>query len=217
MKRLINLFTKITLTIALALAGKQVFAMEPGAAAAKEMKIGELLSAIATGDVEQVETALTAVDYMSMIKHHDGKNMGDVLLARAVKLKNPSIIECLLKHGADINQQNGIGYTELMMAACDGHLQIVQCLVEHGADINIKTYNTHYTALSLAVLRHQHEVADYLLSHLVKKQTVMMLMAYNELCPEADASLPTFPPEVIMGILHPILEDVLKKEAKRFH
>uniref|UniRef100_A0A8C5WD73 Fibronectin type III and ankyrin repeat domains 1 n=1 Tax=Leptobrachium leishanense TaxID=445787 RepID=A0A8C5WD73_9ANUR len=43
------------------------------------------------------------------------------------------LVELLIDHGADINQEDGSGKNSLMLACFSGHLDVVQCLRERGA------------------------------------------------------------------------------------
>ncbi|XP_018573079.1 protein fem-1 homolog C [Anoplophora glabripennis] len=52
-----------------------------------------------------------------------------------------SVVEILLKHGADINAVSDTGSTPVRSACFMTHFEIVKYLVEHGADINRPNYN----------------------------------------------------------------------------
>ena len=58
-----------------------------------------------------------------------------------------NIVYLLLKHGANIDKQNGEGATALMMAAMAGNIDIVKILMAKGADQNIRTFKLGMTAL----------------------------------------------------------------------
>lgn len=60
-----------------------------------------------------------------------------------------SIIDALLKQGADINHQNGNGNTPLHVAVLENKSYIVNFLLEKGADPNIKN-NENQTPLDIA-------------------------------------------------------------------
>ncbi|MFC1537666.1 ankyrin repeat domain-containing protein [Gemmatimonadota bacterium] len=58
-------------------------------------------------------------------------------------------IRALLQEGADVNAQNHLGSTALMVAAEAGHTETVLALIKSGADINAKNYDG-FTALIYA-------------------------------------------------------------------
>lgn len=49
------------------------------------------------------------------------------------------IVECLLNHGADINQKDGAGYSPIMYAARNSYLRVAKYLVEKGANLEDRT------------------------------------------------------------------------------
>lgn len=59
---------------------------------------------------------------------------------------------------------NDEGYTPLMEAAREGHLQVVKSLLKSGAKINAETEETHETALTLAACGGFLEVVECLVS-----------------------------------------------------
>ena len=67
----------------------------------------------------------------------------------------------LLENGADPNYRYGPGYTPLLAAAANGHLEIVKLLLHHGADVHAKT-NDGKSAVSIASERKHAEIAEFL-------------------------------------------------------
>jgi len=69
----------------------------------------------------------------------------------------------LLAKGADINSANKYGDTPLILAAQYGRPAIAAFLLAEGADVN--KGNKYVSALTIAVLNHQHKVAEILLDN----------------------------------------------------
>ena len=95
-------------------------------------------------------------------------NAGDVYgytpLIRASSphnLKDGSVHQLLLEHGADINTQNLFGATSLYNASYFGALEVVRVLLEHGADVEVK-HNVGKTALQRAAEGRYDEVVKLL-------------------------------------------------------
>ncbi|MCW8038361.1 ankyrin repeat domain-containing protein [Acinetobacter entericus] len=70
-------------------------------------------------------------------------------------------VEKSLANGADVNSADEEGYSALHAAAENGYLDVVKLLVEKGADVQHKT---QYTALELAEMAGNDDVAAYLKS-----------------------------------------------------
>jgi len=75
------------------------------------------------------------------------------------------MVELLLKHGANVNQADGLGTTPLMMAAASGNAAVVKALLDHGADVNIKEHAHEQTALMFAANLNRADVISVLLAH----------------------------------------------------
>lgn len=58
-----------------------------------------------------------------------------------------------------INYQDSLGYTALMYASMNGHMEIVKLLLENGADTSIKN-NDGKTALILAFENNHIDIVD---------------------------------------------------------
>ena len=60
------------------------------------------------------------------------------LLITAVNKKNVDAVTVLLRHGADVNWEDGFNTTALMYAASSGNIDIIKLLLNNGADIKHK-------------------------------------------------------------------------------
>ena len=77
-------------------------------------------------------------------------NYGESALHKAVQLKNTTIAETLLKHGAQVDSSADYGYTPLMYACQNGDYEMVSLLLRYGADVK-KRNADDFTALYFAV------------------------------------------------------------------
>ena len=76
-------------------------------------------------------------------------------------LKDGSVHQLLLEHGADINMQNRFGGTSLYYASYYGALEVVRLLLDHSADVEVKD-NDGQTALQIAAEEGRDEVVKLL-------------------------------------------------------
>lgn len=70
-------------------------------------------------------------------------------------------VEHLLLEGQDPNQTDDEGYSALQAAAENDYLEVVKLLIEKGADV---AYKSEYTALQLAEMAGNMDIANYLKS-----------------------------------------------------
>lgn len=83
-------------------------------------------------------------------------------LFRAATTNDPSTIEQMkIPSPMLINACDQFGWTALMMAAFEGHLDVIKVLVRLGANINIET-NQNESAITLAERAKRHEAAAFL-------------------------------------------------------
>jgi ankyrin repeat protein len=87
------------------------------------------------------------------------------------------MVELLLKHGANVNQADGVGTTPLMMAAAAGNADVVKVLLDHGADVNAKEHSNEQTALMFAANLDRAEVISVLLAHGADPNTASKVIA----------------------------------------
>ncbi|NXM87018.1 FEM1C protein, partial [Oenanthe oenanthe] len=72
------------------------------------------------------------------------------------------VVQCLLHHGASVNNTTLTNSTPLRAACFDGHLEIVKYLVEHKADLEVSNRHGH-TCLMISCYKGHKEIAQYLL------------------------------------------------------
>jgi hypothetical protein len=82
-------------------------------------------------------------------------------LHMATYMSRPELIEHLVNHGADINEQGLMGSTALHVAALHGLVQSAAALVANGADKTIRN-DFGETAYDIAMSRGYHAIAGYL-------------------------------------------------------
>jgi ankyrin repeat protein len=80
-------------------------------------------------------------------------------------LSNPyqRLMELLTQSNGDLNCQNYLGETPLLLAIMEGNLSTIELLVEHGADVNVPDHNG-YTPLMYAILINHKDIVEYLLA-----------------------------------------------------
>lgn len=89
---------------------------------------------------------------------------GNTLLTLACRENRIKIVELLLNppYSANINQANQTGYSPLITAATEGHLNLVELLLSRGANINQQN-NNGWTALMCACCFRRIEIIQKLL------------------------------------------------------
>lgn len=101
----------------------------------------------------------------ALIALHANVNIGafgETPLMLATQIGNISILEILIKAGAQIDAQDYRGQTALHRAAICGHEGVAQLLKDKGADLNIAD-DQGETALVLAIENSQSEMVEFLL------------------------------------------------------
>ncbi|KAI0263297.1 hypothetical protein BC834DRAFT_327603 [Gloeopeniophorella convolvens] len=85
-------------------------------------------------------------------------------LQAAAKGNYLSIVQALLKYGADVNAESGAFGTALQAASSRGHLEITRLLLEHGTDVNAAGGDSE-NALQSASREGHLEITQLLLEH----------------------------------------------------
>ncbi|MGO8672666.1 MAG: ankyrin repeat domain-containing protein [Capsulimonadaceae bacterium] len=78
-------------------------------------------------------------------------------------LKNVAMFDLLLEHGADINLQDKMDFTSLMVAAMNGDSDAAKRLIEHGADPDVIA-PPNWKAWMHAQARGHKDLSEYLRS-----------------------------------------------------
>jgi len=84
----------------------------------------------------------------------------------AAKYGQSKEVSMLLKAGADVNiQKSGSGWTPLILATVENHVDVVQVLVENEAtDFSIKGTKFQYTAMEHAIVNDNEDIIAILQS-----------------------------------------------------
>jgi len=94
-----------------------------------------LIYSIRTNDIAEVRRILDAgIDPNSCVRDSGGE--GTFALELASSLNEVEIVQLLLDHGADVNEEGIWDGPSLLSAAHGGNPQVVQLLLDHGANVD---------------------------------------------------------------------------------
>lgn len=109
-----------------------------------------------------------------------GTPLHDFTLSRTC---TASSIEKFYLKGADLNAQDGGGWTPMNWAVRGGNIEVIEKLIQHGADLEIQSNILGITPLTYALVRHQFGTFRYLLergcNHTVQTQFGSTLLHFS--------------------------------------
>lgn len=94
----------------------------------------DLITAVATGNLEAVQQHIKAGSDLNVKEH----TRGSTPLITATVFGKKEVALALIEAGADVNIQNNEGSTALITAAFFCHTEVVQSLLDHGADKELR-------------------------------------------------------------------------------
>lgn len=118
-----------------------------------------IFQAVKSGKAEVTEALLTAGANPNQLVNA----AAETLLNFAISKGYISLVELLIKHGADIHQPNRAGENAILMAAKTGNVQMMDILLRAGADIKSVNPQNGKTALHLAARSGVLEAVNYLI------------------------------------------------------
>jgi len=104
-----------------------------------------LIEAILQGDVPEIEHLLNTGANVDEVVDDDNENYDHDTtgLMLAISMRRADIVDILVKKGANLDAQNGTGWTGVMIAMTTGQRGIVKYLVNKGANLDLRTRNGH--------------------------------------------------------------------------
>ena len=110
--------------------------------------------------IESLEIVELLLNYSANVDKRDLSINGTALIW-ASRSGNLSVVQALVRNGANLDAKTIFKETSLLMAASRGHLDVVKYLVEQGADTQMQTRGG-YTALQIAVIFGHTEIVYFL-------------------------------------------------------
>ncbi len=122
-------------------------------------------------DANQPEAALWLIRQGADISQKPNNGMAALLVAANHDQLQLTVVDELLKRGANPNDANEDGTTALMLSAMKGHMEVVQRLLDHGADPSIR--NRHgITAADYAAWSPNYKITLHFINDIVSSGRV---------------------------------------------
>jgi ankyrin repeat protein len=80
-------------------------------------------------------------------------------------VEHPEMVKLLIENGAEVDATDDDGWTALLHACTEGHLESAKILIEHGANVNHANLTSRYTPLMATANYGQLGVAKLLLEN----------------------------------------------------
>lgn len=109
---------------------------------------------------ERTVTDMTEDGYSGHPSGRSRSTLQPALVVAAIQ-GNSNIIYTLLHAGAHVNQLDRSGYTPLIHAAANGHMEAVEVLVAHGADVKTRSHGGR-NAIQKAKRNKHNDIVSYL-------------------------------------------------------
>jgi hypothetical protein len=130
------------------------------ACAQDQQTLRAAIQSVIDNDIPGLRRAIEAgVDINGVLDERAGPS----LLTTAALYHRLGMIDLLLENGADVNIQNGDGYTPLMLAARKGDLDTVEKLSSAGADLTVESADGHDALISAKESGHR-DIAYFIAS-----------------------------------------------------
>lgn len=144
---LMLLMIVVTLTSDLsttAAARQQRTSSQRSATAKRSREVRELVDSAAAGKTQKVLQLLNAgVNVNARLEKDDSELSGNTALMAAASRGHSSLVEELIKRGADVNLKHYSGKTALMSASGNGDVATIKALLRAGADVNATVVSPH--------------------------------------------------------------------------
>ncbi len=99
----------------------------------------------------------------SIRQQDDVDAKGNTALIRSISSRKNAEAQELIKQGADINHQNNMGDTPLMVATTSGNVEMVKLLLKNNVNINLRTL-AGSPALSMAINMRKRDITALLIN-----------------------------------------------------